>query len=223
MMARQRQQQQQQQTKDNNSNANHSNRKDLSTSQSFDQMHHLASAAVPIQRTSSLVIGSQLDRDDMDESTDVISYELTTKGKGEATTLLIEGALPVREFPDNLTSNPPPISKYSTDSFGKNDNIPNPYHSDDMSMLSNRSEQQQREVNNDPYQQDNDNSNNQQHHCNNTTRMEANSMTGSFAGGTHEEELRCVIAIVRHGDRTPKQKIKINLTDSHILCFFHEQ
>lgn len=25
---------------------------------------------------------------------------------------------------------------------------------------------------------------------------------------THQEELRCVIAIVRHGDRTPKQKLK---------------
>lgn len=28
------------------------------------------------------------------------------------------------------------------------------------------------------------------------------------APSTHQEELRCVIAIVRHGDRTPKQKLK---------------
>jgi inositol hexakisphosphate/diphosphoinositol-pentakisphosphate kinase len=38
----------------------------------------------------------------------------------------------------------------------------------------------------------------------------------------HEEELRCVIAIVRHGDRTPKQKLKVNMTEPHILEFFHK-
>jgi inositol hexakisphosphate/diphosphoinositol-pentakisphosphate kinase len=39
---------------------------------------------------------------------------------------------------------------------------------------------------------------------------------------THSEELRCVIAIVRHGDRTPKQKLKINMSEPHILTFFHK-
>ncbi len=32
------------------------------------------------------------------------------------------------------------------------------------------------------------------------------------------EELRCVLAIVRHGDRTPKQKLKINITQPCLLA-----
>ena len=28
----------------------------------------------------------------------------------------------------------------------------------------------------------------------------------------HHEELRCVLAVVRHGDRTPKQKMKMKVT-----------
>ena len=39
----------------------------------------------------------------------------------------------------------------------------------------------------------------------------------------HQEELRCVVAIVRHGDRTPKQKLKVNMSESHILKYFHDQ
>jgi len=35
-------------------------------------------------------------------------------------------------------------------------------------------------------------------------------------------ELRCVIAIIRHGDRTPKQKMKVNMTEPHLLAYFHE-
>jgi inositol hexakisphosphate/diphosphoinositol-pentakisphosphate kinase len=40
--------------------------------------------------------------------------------------------------------------------------------------------------------------------------------------GTHKEELRCVIAVVRHGDRTPKQKLKVKMTEELILQFFHK-
>eukprot|EP00981_Chlorochromonas_danica_P011249 scaffold3825_cov179-Ochromonas_danica.AAC.6 len=36
-----------------------------------------------------------------------------------------------------------------------------------------------------------------------------------------QEELRGVIAIIRHGDRTPKQKIKIVVTESRFLDYFH--
>ena len=30
------------------------------------------------------------------------------------------------------------------------------------------------------------------------------------------EELRCVLAVVRHGDRTPKQKMKMKITQARI-------
>ena len=38
---------------------------------------------------------------------------------------------------------------------------------------------------------------------------------------THQEELRCVITIIRHGDRTPKEKIKAKVSDKHYLQYFH--
>ncbi len=34
------------------------------------------------------------------------------------------------------------------------------------------------------------------------------------------EELRCIIAIIRHGDRTPKQKMKMVVTYPHILAYY---
>ena len=37
-----------------------------------------------------------------------------------------------------------------------------------------------------------------------------------------QEELRCVIAVVRHGDRTPKQKLKVKMKEPHILKYFHD-
>ena len=38
---------------------------------------------------------------------------------------------------------------------------------------------------------------------------------------TRPEELRCVIAVIRHGDRTPKQKMKIKVTEVQYLDYFH--
>ncbi|KAL3914527.1 MAG: hypothetical protein SGILL_006070 [Bacillariaceae sp.] len=49
------------------------------------------------------------------------------------------------------------------------------------------------------------------------------STTSTTSTRYHQEELRCVIAIVRHGDRTPKQKLKLNLSEPLILQYFHEQ
>lgn len=54
---------------------------------------------------------------------------------------------------------------------------------------------------------------------------------GEYGGNNHRffhnqrryetEELRCVIAIIRHGDRTPKQKIKVVLSEQRYLDYFH--
>jgi len=38
-----------------------------------------------------------------------------------------------------------------------------------------------------------------------------------------EEELLCVISVIRHGDRTPKQKMKLKVVDPRYLDYFHEQ
>ncbi|KAK4281036.1 hypothetical protein QN277_012576 [Acacia crassicarpa] len=42
---------------------------------------------------------------------------------------------------------------------------------------------------------------------------------GSGINGTfgQSEELRCVIAVIRHGDRTPKQKVKLRVTEEKLL------
>ena len=39
---------------------------------------------------------------------------------------------------------------------------------------------------------------------------------------THQEELRCIIDVVRHGDRTPKQKIKVKMSEPLVLKYFHK-
>jgi len=41
------------------------------------------------------------------------------------------------------------------------------------------------------------------------------------APGTHQEELRCVLTVIRHGDRTPKQKLKVNISEPLILRYFN--
>ncbi|KAJ7538636.1 hypothetical protein O6H91_11G057700 [Diphasiastrum complanatum] len=46
------------------------------------------------------------------------------------------------------------------------------------------------------------------------TRQGSSVMTGTFG---QSEELRCVIAILRHGDRTPKQKVKMKVTQDRLL------
>lgn len=46
--------------------------------------------------------------------------------------------------------------------------------------------------------------------------------SASSIRGCHQEELRCVLAIIRHADRTPKQKLKTNLSEPHILKYFHD-
>lgn len=92
-----------------------------------------------------------------------------------AAATLMEGAVPVREFPSNLTSEPASINLSGSSSLA-GDSTPGYYNS-------NR----------------------------------------KLIEGTHEEELRCVLAIIRHADRTPKQKLKVNMSEPHILRYFHDQ
>jgi inositol hexakisphosphate/diphosphoinositol-pentakisphosphate kinase len=49
---------------------------------------------------------------------------------------------------------------------------------------------------------------------NGMTRQESAVLAGTFG---QSEELRCVIAILRHGDRTPKQKVKMKVTQDRLL------
>jgi hypothetical protein len=97
-----------------------------------------------------------------------------------AAATLVEGALPVREFPANLTSEPASLT-----------------HSSNNSLIGAIS--------------------------GDVTPCAQNLRDGTTTSDTHEEELRCVIAIIRHADRTPKQKLKINMSEPHILQYFHEQ
>jgi hypothetical protein len=92
-----------------------------------------------------------------------------------AAATLDEGALPVREFPSNLTSEPASMAQSTNSSVSEEK-------------------------------------------MDNSQRPSANSVRGS-----HQEELRCVVAIIRHGDRTPKQKLKFNMSEPHILKYFHDQ
>lgn len=87
-----------------------------------------------------------------------------------AATTLVDGAVPVREIPDSLTSEPASMCASSASSV--------------------------------------------------TEEIETKGAKSS-SNSVHPEELRCVIAVIRHGDRTPKQKLKVNTTEPHILAYFH--
>ncbi|RLN94184.1 hypothetical protein BBJ28_00017518 [Nothophytophthora sp. Chile5] len=45
----------------------------------------------------------------------------------------------------------------------------------------------------------------------------------SEATSYEEEELRCVLAVIRHGDRTPKQKMKMNVCHPAFLQFYEDR
>jgi hypothetical protein len=94
-------------------------------------------------------------------------------------TLLEDGAVPVREIPRELISEPAslPVSRDTSESNLLSRNV-------------SRSGGQK----------------------NNSDRRSSLHM--------HQEELRCVIAVVRHGDRTPKEKLKMNTKEPIILQYF---
>ena len=52
--------------------------------------------------------------------------------------------------------------------------------------------------------------------------LKPSASTSELTTGQHQEELRCVIAIIRHGDRTPKQKLKVKMGEPLILEYFHK-
>lgn len=97
-------------------------------------------------------------------------------GTSAAAATLVEGALPVREFPNNLTAEPASL-----------------IHSGASSVTGDATPQQWSRAASDVLEET-----------------------------SHQEELRCVVAIIRHGDRTPKQKLKVNMKEPHILEFFHK-
>lgn len=95
-------------------------------------------------------------------------------------TMLQDGAIPVRDIPDTLTSEPASIAASSTSSQVDEGEYSSP------------------------------------------PRASRDSKEASVRPTVHQEELRCVIAVVRHGDRTPKQKLKVNTTEPPILEFFRK-
>jgi inositol hexakisphosphate/diphosphoinositol-pentakisphosphate kinase len=93
-----------------------------------------------------------------------------------AATTLQDGAIPVREIPGHLVSEPASLCTSTASS------------SDDLAKLA---------------------------------RMKRMNSYENFSG-VHKEELRCVIAVVRHGDRTPKQKLKVKMREPRILQYFRK-
>lgn len=57
------------------------------------------------------------------------------------------------------------------------------------------------------------------------TEFAINSSQSGYIGNNARrydtEELRCVIAVIRHGDRTPKQKMKVLVSEEKYLSYFH--
>ena len=140
---------------------------DDESSQSF--FPHKASTT--ISRVARLLNGEPND-DNLGVAPDPMSpsrSDHSNSGKIGAATTLEEGAVPVRELPDNLTSEPASLCPSSASSLAEEALKPRRY-----------------------------------------------------VPGQHQEELRCVIAVIRHGDRTPKQKLKVNMTEPLILKYFHD-
>eukprot|EP00934_Nitzschia_sp_Nitz4_P000211 Nitzschia sp. Nitz4//scaffold133_size116822//59458//63473//NITZ4_003808-RA/size116822-processed-gene-0.32-mRNA-1//1//CDS//3329535399//211//frame0 len=98
-----------------------------------------------------------------------------------AATKLVEGAIPVRDLPRNLVSEPATLVPSNSSSV------------EDLVKLERES---------------------------NKKDFSRSSSSMSVGVTTQQEELRCVIAVVRHGDRTPKQKLKVNMSEPLILNYF---
>jgi hypothetical protein len=99
-----------------------------------------------------------------------------------AATTLEEGAIPVRDLPHNLMSEPASLVASTNSS------------TEDLTKLDIKKKNEMKRV--------------------------SSMISTTEEDGVHTEELRCVIAVVRHGDRTPKQKLKVNMIEPLILKYF---
>ena len=111
-----------------------------------------------------------------------------------AAVTLDDGALPVRDFPSTFETQ-------QNDSNSNNGNTTSePFPSSCLTVTTTN---------------DNDNM------IANSNSVNSASATNSNARSTHQEELRCVISIVRYGERTPKQRLKVHTTEPLVLEYFH--
>lgn len=108
----------------------------------------------------------------------------------EDPTLLEEGAVPVREIPGDLISEPAPLPVSRNVS---SENI--------LELPSDDAERNRSGSFKDTYN---------------------SGIKSRGSTNTHHEELRCVIAVVRHADRTPKEKLKLNTSEPIILKYFRD-
>lgn len=137
----------------------------------------MARPAATLQRVARSLLKQQPSQSTMNDSNDDDKRSLSPSRSEHSTsvlstddpTTLEEGAVPVRQIPQELISEPASLHTSRHNS------------SEDLRRLS----------------------------------------VGSKKG-THREELRCVIAVIRHGDRTPKQKLKVNMSEPLILQYFHD-
>ena len=146
----------------------------------------------PLQRVARLLTnkGGSFGSNHDAQSSDTISDDGENRSTGhlstgvlsnEDPTLLEEGAVPVRQMPRDLISEPAslPVSRNHS-----SDNLQRLYSG-------------------------NYGSGSERH-----SSMKSLSM--------HQEELRCVIAVVRHADRTPKEKLKLNTSEPIILQYYKD-
>jgi Histidine phosphatase superfamily (branch 2) len=165
-----------------------------------------------------------------------------------AAATLVEGAVPVREFPNNLMSEPASLAQSSNSSYA--DITPCCEYADDdgydgdgdaqrglsdleddddetgkvkgecvaagRKALGGASRTEKKTTERSTAQHSLKTSSSSDRASSGRRRRSSSIMT------TRQEELRCVLAIIRHGDRTPKQKLKVNMTEPHILKYFHD-
>jgi VanZ family protein len=149
-----------------------------SVSSSRNPLHHVARM---LRQGGGNNNGNESDTGTVGDGADTRSLGQLSTGvlSHDDPTLLEDGAVPVREIPRELISEPAslPVSRDTSES----------------NLLS-------RNVTRSGGTKYNDNRRTSLH--------------------MHQEELRCVIAVVRHGDRTPKEKLKMNTKEPIILQYF---